>query len=122
LRQALQRNDMRNWIPASPTLLCGGNGDPTVFWLNTQLMQGFWASRAPSSARISVLDLDSSAAGNEPYADLKTKFALAKELVAARAVAQGATDGGASAVTDAYHGTLVPPFCLAAVSSFFAAE
>ena len=122
LRQALQRNDMRNWIPASPTLLCGGNGDPTVFWLNTQLMQGFWASRAPSSARISVLDLDSSAAGNEPYADLKTKFALAKELVAARAVAQGATDGGASAVTDAYHGALVPPFCLAAVSSFFAAE
>ncbi len=85
-------------------------------------MQGYWASRAPSSAQISVLDLDSTASGSEPYADLKTKFALAKELVAAAAVAQGANDGGASAVTDAYHGTLVPPFCLAAVSSFLAAQ
>jgi hypothetical protein len=37
-------------------------------------------------------------------------------------VAQGATDGGASAVADAYHAGLVPPFCLAAVQSFFAAH
>jgi hypothetical protein len=35
-------------------------------------------------------------------------------------VVQGATDDGASAVADAYHSTLVPPFCLAAVISFFA--
>ena len=42
--------------------------------------------------------------------------------VAAAAVAQGATDGGAVAVAEAYHAGLVPPFCLAAVKSFFASH
>lgn len=119
VRQALKQNDLRDWIPTAPMFLCGGDEDPTVFWLNTQLMQGYWASRAPSSARISALDLDSTGSGSEPYADLKSRFALAKQLVAAAAIAQGATDGGASAVAQAYHSTLVPPFCLAAVTSFF---
>ena len=120
LRQALQRNDLRDWTPAAPVLLCGGDSDPTVFWLNTQLMQGFW-SRAPS-VPITVLDLDSNAAAGDPYQTLKDRFALAKDLVAAAAVAQGAKDGGASAVLEAYHAGLVPPFCLAAVSSFFSAQ
>jgi len=47
---------------------------------------------------------------------------MAKLVVAATAVAQGARDGGASAVADAYHAGLVPPFCLAAVRNFFAAQ
>jgi hypothetical protein len=120
LRQALKQNDLRNWTPTAPTLMCGGNSDPVVFWLNTQLMQGFWASTA-STAPVSFLDIDSSAAG-EPFDDLKDKFALAKDLIAAAAVAQGATDGGASAVLEAYHTTLVAPFCLAAASRFFGAQ
>jgi len=119
LRQALKQNDLRDWTPAAPTLLCGGNADPTVFWFNTLLMQGYWAARAPSPSPAIVLDLDSVASGSDPYADLKGQFALAKQITAATAVAQGATDGGAAAVTDAYHAGLVPPFCLAAVKSFF---
>jgi hypothetical protein len=122
LRQALKQNDLRNWTPAAPTLLCGGNADPTVFWFNTQLMQGYWAARAPSPYPVIVLDLDSAASTGDPYADLKNQFALAKQVAAATAVAQGATDGGASAVADAYHAGLVPPFCLAAVKDFFAAR
>jgi hypothetical protein len=122
LRQALKQNDLRDWMPTTPVLMCAGNADPTVFWLNTQLMQDYWASRAPASARISVLDVDSTASVNDPYASLKSQFALAKSLVAATAVSQGAQDGGARAVMDTYHATLVPPFCLAAVSSFFAAQ
>jgi poly(3-hydroxybutyrate) depolymerase len=122
LRQALQQNDLRNWTPTSPMLLCGGDADPTVFWFNTQLMQGYWAARAPSPSPVIVLDLDSTASGNDPYADLKSQFALAKQIAAATAVAQGATDGGAGAVADAYHAGLVPPFCLEAVQSFFAAH
>ena len=122
LRQALTRNDLRNWTPSAPILLCGGNADPTVFWLNTQLMQGYWASHASATSLISVLDVDSNPSGNEPYGNLKSGFSRAKLLLAASAVAQGATDGGASAVADAYHSTLVPPFCLSAVRSFFAAH
>jgi hypothetical protein len=45
---------------------------------------------------------------------------MAKQIAAATAVAQGATDGGSSAVADAYHAGLVPPSCLAAVKDFFA--
>jgi len=119
-RRALQINDLRNWVPASPVLLCGGDADPLVFWLNTELMQSYWASQGTASAPVSVLDLDSAASNNDPYAALKQDFAVAKEVVAAAAVAQGATDGGALAVAEAYHATLVAPFCFAAVKSFFA--
>jgi hypothetical protein len=121
-RRALQTNDLRNWVPTAPVLLCGGDVDPIVFWLNTQLMQGYWASRPPPSTSASVLDLESAASSNDPYADLKQAFAVAKALVAASAVAQGATDGGALAVDEAYHATLVAPFCFAAVKSFFATQ
>jgi hypothetical protein len=122
LRQALQRNDLRNWVPTTPVLLCGGHADPTVFWFNTQLMQGYWASHATSSTAFSVLDVDSTASANDPYASLKSGFAAAKLLVGASAVLQGASDGGAAAIAEAYHGTLVAPFCLSAVRDFFAAQ
>ncbi len=118
LRKALRTNDLRNWVPAAPVLLCGGNMDPLVFWLNTQLMQNYWTSHAPASAPISVLDVDSAATANDPYADLKKGFAAARALVAAVAVEQGATDGGALAVAEAYHATLVAPFCFAAAKTF----
>ena len=76
-RQALQMNDLRNWVPTVPVLLCGGDVDPLVFWLNTQLMQGYWASHAPASASISV-PISSHAIANDPYASLKEDFAPAK--------------------------------------------
>jgi hypothetical protein len=115
-------NDLRNWVPNVPVLLCGSDVDPIVFCLNTQLMQGYWASQAPASASVSVLDLESTPSTGGPYANLRQNFALAKELVAANAVAQGATDGGPLAVAEAYHATLVAPFCFAAVKSFFAIQ
>lgn len=118
LRQALKRNDLRDWTPTAPVLLCGGNSDPVVFWMNTQLQQGYWAANAPS-AQITVLDVDSPAGSGDPYADLKTGFTVLKDGVAAAAVAGGATDGGSAAVLESYHGGLVAPFCLAAVKSFF---
>lgn len=122
LRQALKVNDLRDWSPTRPVLLCGGDGDPTVFWINTQLMQGYWVAHGVAATSFSVLDLDSASTAGDAYAGLKADFALAKQLVAADAVAQGATDGGASAIASAYHATLVPPFCFSAVRSFFAAQ
>jgi alpha/beta superfamily hydrolase len=117
-RQALKTNDLRNWTPVAPVLLCGGDADPLVFWLNTALMESYWAAQAPSTP-ISVLDLEAAATSSDPYADLKTGFKIAKDLVAAAAIAQGATDGGTLAVAEVYHTTLVSPFCFAAVKSFF---
>jgi len=120
-RQALRENDLRNWVPTAPVLLCGGDVDPLVFFFNTQLMQSYWAAQAPS-APVNVLDLEAAAIPNDPYANLKQDFAIAKALVAATAVSQGATDGGALAVAEAYHAMLVSPICFAATRSFFAAQ
>lgn len=118
LRQDLAKNDLRDFDPAGPVLLCGGDNDPEVFYLNTQLMQGYWAAHDPS-AQATVLDVDSAAGPNDPYAAIKNGFAVAKAAVAAAAVAGGATDGGQAAVLTDYHAGLVPPFCLYAVEQFF---
>jgi len=118
LRQDLKTNDLRNWSPTAPVLLCAGDSDPTVFYLNTQLMQNYWMASAPS-APVTVLDVDSSVASNDPYANEKNGFAAAKAAVAAAAVVGGDSDGGAMAVLQDYHSGLVPPFCLYAVKSFF---
>jgi pimeloyl-ACP methyl ester carboxylesterase len=116
LRQDLKSNDLRNWMPTAPVLLCAGDSDPTVFYLNTQLIDGYWASTAPTSS-VTLLDVDSSAASGDPYANEKIGFAAAKAAVEAAAVIGGAN--GAMAVLQVYHATLIPPFCLYAVKSFF---
>lgn len=118
LRKNLKNNDLRNWTPSVPVLLCAGDSDPTVFYFNTQLMQSYWAATSPSSP-ITILDVDSSASSNDSYASEKNGFAAAKAAVAAAAVVGGAGDGGAMAVLQDYHANLVPPFCLSAVKSFF---
>ncbi|MET0660359.1 MAG: prolyl oligopeptidase family serine peptidase [Steroidobacteraceae bacterium] len=115
LRIDLQRNDLRNWTPTAPVLLCGGNADPTVFYMNTQLMQSYWST---TSAPVTVLDVDSAPANGDAFGGVKDAFSTAKTIVAADAVASGATDGGASEVLTRYHG-LVSPFCFIAARSFF---
>jgi hypothetical protein len=115
LRQDFKSNDLRNWSPRTPVLLCGGNQDPDVFFFNLQLMQEYWGAH-PGSATPVYVDIDSS--GN-PYSTEKSGFAAARGAVATTAVAQGATDGGQAAVLAVYHATLVPPFCASVVESFF---
>ena len=119
LRRALARNDLRGWVPAAPTLLCGGDGDPTVFWLNTELLVAYWAIHPPAPGLVSVLDVDAGGGAGDPYARQRTAFGVAKGVVALTAVVDGATDGGAGAVASAYHAELVPPACLSAVAEFF---
>ena len=121
-RQALKLNDLRSWTPVAPTMLCGGDQDPEVFFLNTQLMQAYWAAYALAATPVSVLDLDSSTPSAGVNGTLQSDFQLAKQAVAAAAVLQGASDGGTAAVFEAYHATLVAPFCLAAVINFFNAQ
>jgi hypothetical protein len=116
LRQALRMNDLRDWIPTSPILLCGGEGDPDVFFFNAQLMQQYWTTNPPATP-FTVLNVDATPAGT--YAAYQTAFGVLKTAVAAAAVAGGATDGGALAVLADYHAGLVPPVCLGAVKAFF---
>ena len=117
MRIAAKANDLRNWLPTSPVLLCGGKNDPTVFFsVNTLGIKGYFDNQSPQNLT-TVLDLDSTPAG--PFATAMGGFAQAKAATATAAVTAGATDGGVSAVTQAYHGSLVPPFCNAAARGFF---
>ena len=108
LRKAFKANDLRNWLPTSPVQLCAGHDDPTVLYMNTQLIQSYWSASGVTAA-IGVLDVDDSSF-SQPYANLKVGFAAAKAAVAV---------DGEDAVHEAYHASLVAPFCLAATRSFF---
>jgi hypothetical protein len=88
-------------------LLCAGNADPAVLYLNTELMQDYWATANP----VTVLDIDSAVASSDPYESQKEGFAAAKDLVE--------LIGGDEEVLQQYHAGLVAPFCLSAVKSFF---
>jgi|HigsolmetaAR202D_1030399.scaffolds.fasta_scaffold00074_45 dienelactone hydrolase len=118
LRQAFKRNDLRDWLPTSRTMLCAGHDDPTVLYLNTELIAAYWSANG-ATAEITVLDVDDNASFGDDYAEIKLAFDAAKTAVAGAAIADSATDNGAAAVAEAYHSTLVPPFCLAAVREFF---
>jgi alpha/beta superfamily hydrolase len=106
-RQALKVNDQRAWTPTAPMLLCAGNADPAVLYLNTELMQDYWAS----TTAVTVLDIDSAATSGDPYETQKAQFAAAKDLVELA--------GGSDEVLENYHAGLVAPFCLSAAKSFF---
>jgi acetyl esterase/lipase len=113
LRVAAYKNDLlaQNWTPAQPMLLCGGNGDPTVFFsANTSTAKAYFTGKGVPDQAVTVLDVDSAPTGmNDPFLLAKGGFAQAK-----------AAAGDAAAVLQAYHGGLVPPFCNAAARGYFA--
>ncbi len=123
LRQAFKTNDLRGFSPAAPVLFCGGNSDPTVYYsVNT----GTVATLLAASPYVSTIDVD--AAGTTHYGSalslplaglqsaLQTGFATAQTAVF---TAAGGGAAGQNAVVQAYHGTLVPPFCTKAAQQFF---
>lgn len=117
LRQAFKRNDLRNWSPTSPVMMCGGSGD--LNFINAELMQKYWVSTG-AAGWTSVLNLDAPPLSQaDPYASVLAGFAASKAAIAANAVAQGATDGGTLAVLESYHVQLEDPYCFAAARVFF---
>lgn len=115
-RKASLKNDLRDYVPTVPVLLCGGAGDPTVFWANAQATAAYFVSQGLTAPALQVLDVDSAIGAGDPYATVKGGFAQVKAKTAADA---GGGAAGDAAVAVAYHGTLVPPFCNAAARGFF---
>jgi hypothetical protein len=110
LRIAFKTNDLRNWIPQAPVLMCGGDQDPTVFFLNTQVMQQYW-SALPAGA-ITVVDVNAPVTGpTDPFAAAKVGY---QTTIAGIAATQGE-----SAAVQAIHATEAP-FCSAVARGFFA--
>jgi hypothetical protein len=121
LRQDFYINDLRNggWYPMSPTLLCGGDQDPTVFFApNTGTMGAFW-SGLPVGA-LTVLDVNATPAG--PFAEIQVGFQTSQaELYAYYLTPAGGSLTPAEAqaqIVQGYH-VAVAPFCAAAARAFF---
>jgi hypothetical protein len=120
LRQDFWVNDLRtSWAPESPTLLCGGDEDPTVFFsVNTETMAAYW-STLPAGL-VTVLDVGATPAG--PFAEVQAAFQASEASLLA--YYQSAAGGGLTlqeaqeAVIENYHSD-VAPFCTAAARSFF---
>ena len=109
LRQDLKQNDLRNWSPQSPVLLCGGDQDPTVFFsVNTGTMQAYWGALPPGL--VTVLDVNGTVNPASPFAPVQVGFQ--------QTLAQLLASGGQEAVVENYHVT-VAPFCTAAARGFF---
>jgi pimeloyl-ACP methyl ester carboxylesterase len=120
-RLALYKNDLRNgdWAPKSPTLLCGGDLDPTVFYsVNTETMQAFW-SKLPAGL-LTVLDVNGTPSG--PFAAIQTGFVASQAALLAyyESAAGGSLSPLAAAeeLVENYH-VNVAPFCALAARSFF---
>jgi len=96
------------WKPQHPVALCGGAGDPTVFWaVNAPVAQQAFATQQVQVPAFNLEDrasLPAGVAGDQIYGG----FQQAKQAAGANVTAQ-------------YHGTLVPPFCNALVRGFFSA-
>lgn len=121
LRLAFYTNDLRNgkWAPTSPTLLCGGDEDPTVFFsVNTETMAAFWS--ALPAGLVTVLDVNASPSG--PFAAVQTGFIenQAQLLADYQTPAGGGLSLAAAELklVEGYH-TAVLPFCAVAARSFF---
>ncbi len=119
-RLALYKNDLRNgaWAPKVPTLLCGGDKDPTVFFsVDTLTMQAFWS--LPATV-LSVLDVDGTPAGT--FKGIQTAFQAseASEFLYLQTAAGGGLSATAAAkqLVENYH-VDVSPFCTLATRYFF---
>ena len=55
LRKALKDNDLRGYVPKMPTLICGGNQDPTVYYdINTGSMAKLLQAASTNNPTISI--------------------------------------------------------------------
>lgn len=118
-RLAFYKNDLRNgaWSPNSPTLLCGGDQDPTVFYsVNTATMAAFW-SPLVQAGLITVLDVGGTPAG--PFAEVQTGFQASQAQAYAALISGGASPAAAAQTLVQNYHTSVAPFCMVAARGFF---
>ncbi|MBV7538793.1 prolyl oligopeptidase family serine peptidase [Duganella sp. sic0402] len=119
LRKWLLKNDLRTYTPTAPMLLCGGDADPLVPYANTSYAAAYFRAQNAAGLNLSVLNVDDSALSG-PYLSTRAQFAATKALVRRAAIEGGASSAAADlAVKDAYHASLVAPFCLREARAFF---
>ena len=146
LRKALKDNDVRDYIPTMPTLICGGNQDPMVFFdMNagavSAILKQASAANPKSPINVTVLDVDvtnSAKRPNQPTLTMignasmnkwdaqtvvngvQANFAGSLQQTVIDATAQGANPQ--AAILESYHASLVGTACFNATRQFFDQE
>lgn len=82
-RKAWFKNDLRTWTPTGPMLMCGGHGDTEVYFDNAVLTYAYFQAHGLADGLVAVLDVDSPATVNDPYARAKASFVAARQLLVA---------------------------------------
>lgn len=121
LRKALKDNDLRTYVPKSPTIMCGGNQDPMVFFdVNTGIMNNLWRNYYTNvpNTQLGMVDIDitNQATRNKPVyeskglpATLDNTLRTSSQLMQqgfAQNVQKVATAAGATVYQNAYQQAL----------------
>lgn len=93
-RRRVAQQDLIDWRPRAPVMLCGGSRDPTVTFQNTVTAATAFASQGASVTPVDVEQVP------------QFQPAIAAQVQAAPALTT-------------YHGTIVPPLCLSVVKNQF---
>ena len=130
LRQDLKANDLRNYTPSMPLMMCGGLNDPEVYWdQGAGAMTAVLNSKATSNPGLRYLTLDLDLSGGTAgtftshgltSAENATMQSVATQAQQAFSAYQGgiATQYGPVAAMETYH-TNERVFCTAAARTFF---
>ena len=130
LRQDLKANDLRNYTPSMPLLMCGGLNDPEVLWMQGgAAMSAVLQSKvaADPNLKFATLDLDTSAGSAGTYVEHGLDSTAAAAMQATVPQVQAAFTGyqaavvssqGATIGLEAYH-TDADPYCTVAARTFF---
>lgn len=103
--KAVVKNTLLDWTPKAPMALCNGGLDPTVPGFNSVK-----ASASFSAKGVTVPHWDLENAASVPPT-IKAAFDALK--------AQTVATSGEAGMIAAYHGGLVPPFCMALAKGYF---
>jgi acetyl esterase/lipase len=117
LRKWMLRNDLRNYTPQSPLLLCGGSKDPSVPFYNATAAAEYFSQRG---AAPTVVDLEEQAAQDE-FSSARRSFALISVETAKKAEEAAAKNGrdARELLMESYHSRLAGAPCLLAARSYF---
>lgn len=120
LRINARKNDLTLTAPqpVGPTLLCGGGGDPTVYYsVNTTALKTVWTANAPTTTAAAVTELNMDTTPGIGNGTLSSSAGFAALQSRFTSTYSGSATNYQTNLSG-YHGGLVP-YCVAAARGYF---
>lgn len=117
LRKWMLKNDLRNYTPHSPLLLCGGSKDPSVPFFNATAAAEYFSQHG---AQPTVVDLEQQDAQDQ-FTNARHSFVLIREESMKKAQEEAGKSGRSvdEVLMESYHARLAGAPCLLAARSYF---